>query len=265
MATDFGFIPDCTAEHYFISYNTEDSLRVAPIARALHAMGMPVWYDYGLAYGKEWERQIARYIHSAKAVILFITNGVFSKERSYVRREYEIAELRGIRIIPVLLDSIDPRRLPDHSVNWWLDIRAMHSVVITGEDNAGSAAKKIAAALGMHSAHTAAVRRSGTAAESIRAPKKAKTQENGSKKRKIFGICALVCSILFGILSWYFALRDWGYDLPFCIILSSIGSIFGIAAMIAGRSKKVACAGIIICLSSIGLAFLLDHIYWSCL
>ena len=50
MAADLGFQPVSSGERYFISYNTDDSARIRPIAQALNNAGVPMWYDRGLEY-----------------------------------------------------------------------------------------------------------------------------------------------------------------------------------------------------------------------
>ena len=152
MATDFGFIPVIGGEHFFISYNTEDTDRVGEVARLLNSAGVPLWYDYCLEYGREWQRQIAHNIRSAKAVIMFITKGVFFKEKSYVREEYEIAEAYGIPVYCVMLDHIDAGELPDYSISWWLDIRRLHSVQCVSGECAGQICEKIMIAAGLDGA-----------------------------------------------------------------------------------------------------------------
>ena len=52
MAHYFGFEPVEQPGSYFISYNSEDADRVAPIAKELHDRGVPVWYDRGLTSGE---------------------------------------------------------------------------------------------------------------------------------------------------------------------------------------------------------------------
>lgn len=156
MATDFGFLPVTSGKHYFISYNTEDTDRVRPVAQALYRAGVPLWYDYGLEYGKEWERQIAHSIHSAKAVIMFVTNNVFKKERSYARKEYDIAEAYQVPVIPVVLENVDGSGLPEHSIGWWMDIRALHSVRCVSGESAEALCVRIRYALGLSKDNPAA-------------------------------------------------------------------------------------------------------------
>lgn len=129
MAADFGFLPSNEDGAYFISYNSEDSDRVGAIARELNALGLLMWYDCGLEYGAEWERQIAAHIKSCKAVIMFITKKIFDKEKSYVRKEYEMAvDYYDKKVYVVMLDSIDKRSIPEQFLGWWIDLTHMHCI-----------------------------------------------------------------------------------------------------------------------------------------
>ena len=142
MAADFGFIPNEQPGSYFISYNSEDADRVAPIVRELHESGVPVWYDQGLIPGYEWEYQIAKQIEKCSCVILFATKKLFQREKSYVRTEYYIArEKYDKRVIVVLLDKINAKDVNAYNAGWWFEISKMHCI-----DNAD--AEKIISAIG---------------------------------------------------------------------------------------------------------------------
>lgn len=156
MASDFGFLPVKSGKFYFISYNTEDSARIIPIVRIMHDSGVPFWYDYGLEYGREWETQIAMHIEECEAVLMFVTQALFQKEKSYVRKEYEEAVIYKKKIIPVFLDKIDPATLPKHSIGFYLDLNRLHGVSCAG-DSVQSIAQRAAWALGMQIDSTTAV------------------------------------------------------------------------------------------------------------
>ena len=130
MAADFGFTPDERAGSYFISYNSEDADRVAPIARELHEKGVPVWYDYGLEYGRSWKAQIAKHISSSKAVILFVTKKLLQrKDGSYAQIEYELAtDDFGKTVYIVFMDSISSSDVIMENKVWWHEINRLHCV-----------------------------------------------------------------------------------------------------------------------------------------
>ena len=151
MAADFGFIPNEQPGSYFISYNSEDADRVAPIARQLHESGVPVWYDQGLVYGKSWKAQIARHIESCKAVILFVTKSLLQRrEGSYAQIEYELATDDYDKTVYVaFLDEIKSRDVVTENKVWWHEINRLHCI-------ANADAKKIMAAIGFTNRSSAA-------------------------------------------------------------------------------------------------------------
>lgn len=128
MATDFGFYPVNTGLRYFISYNTEDAARVKPIAKALYDSGYQLWYDYGLDNEKDWERLVSENIEAAEAVIMFITAGVFKKERTLVRRQYDLAKVFGTRIVPIYIDNINAERITERFVDFWIGLKVLHGI-----------------------------------------------------------------------------------------------------------------------------------------
>ena len=150
MAAYFGFIPNDQPGSYFISYNSEDADRVAPIARQLHESGVPVWYDQGLIPGYEWEYQIAKQIEKCSCVILFATKKLFQREKSYVRTEYYIArEKYDKRVIVVLLDKINAKDVNAYNAGWWFEISQLHCIANTD-------AKRIMTAIGFTKISSAA-------------------------------------------------------------------------------------------------------------
>ena len=139
MATDFGFYPSENSDAYFVSYNTEDSDRVAPIVRKMSNNGVPLWYDYGLEYGEEWERQIAEHIAKCKAVIMFITKKLFQRERrSFVYKEYRMAKMCDKKVYVVKMDNIPESMVksivPKDLWSWWFDLDALHCITCATAD-----------------------------------------------------------------------------------------------------------------------------------
>ncbi len=133
MAADFGFKPDVVGkEYYFISYNSEDSDRAGKYALALHNMGVPLWYDYGLKSGStEWEEQIAEQIGECKALIMFITKMTFAQENTYVQNEYQLANDYGKKIYAVWLDNIDFEDVHRDLKSWFYDMRDLQGIDAT--------------------------------------------------------------------------------------------------------------------------------------
>lgn len=148
MARDFGFPPASDPEYYFISYNSEDAERIAPIARRLRDTGIPVWYDRGLVYGEKWEEQITERLAHAKAVILFFTRGILYKPESYVKKECRIAtRLFHKKVYVVMLDEVSNAEVPLSMAAWWNDIQEWQNIVAV--DSVGMTVACILQALGM--------------------------------------------------------------------------------------------------------------------
>lgn len=139
MAEYWGFDP-VEGNAFFTSYNSREGQRVSPIVKELFNLGYPVWYDYGLEAGtRAWRTQISMHIDSALAVVLFVTKGIFERDKSYVITEYnEATDLEKV-VIPVFLDEI---RLKDVDpkyrsyVTEWEDLQGVKGI---GKDNAAIA------------------------------------------------------------------------------------------------------------------------------
>ena len=152
MSTYFGFTPSNQSGSYFISYNAEDAERVAPIAFAMRQSGVPLWYDQGLIYGEQWEKQIAEHIASCKAVIMFVTKKLMQRERlSYVRLEYNLATSseNNKKVYIALLDDIKDRDVITQHKMWWQQILLWHCIERADAD-------KIMTAIGHGSGRSAA-------------------------------------------------------------------------------------------------------------
>jgi hypothetical protein len=82
MSYYLGFEPTDQSDFFFVSYNNEDAGRVAPLTCEMAKIGIPLWYDYGIEYGRKWAAQINEKLSAAQAMILFFTKGILSKEDS---------------------------------------------------------------------------------------------------------------------------------------------------------------------------------------
>ena len=97
MAGYLGFEATDTKPYIFISYNTEDQTRLSKIAKALRDHQVNIWYDNGIhrISDEEWQEQIAIHIREAEIVFFFLTQGIFEKKNSFVKKEYDLATLRS--------------------------------------------------------------------------------------------------------------------------------------------------------------------------
>src|SRR5262245_45620730 len=105
----------------FISYARVDKPRVAPLAAAIEARGWSVWWDPEIAPGQEFDRQIAKELEAAAAVLVIWTPA--SVESRWVRGEARDGADRGI-LVPARFDKAN---LP-------IDVRAIHTTDLDEAD-----------------------------------------------------------------------------------------------------------------------------------
>lgn len=139
--------PEITPEYYFVSYNNGDHQRVGAIAQKLMAAGIPLWYDYGIEYGADWEETIAERIDKCKGVLLFYTDGILRKKDSFVKIEYNLAEGSRKDIKVIELDGLDSQTAPYRHRVWIEKVKKKQCIAAAGLDD-DSTAREILRALG---------------------------------------------------------------------------------------------------------------------
>ena len=130
MAGYLGFEATDAKPFIFVSYNTEDQVRLSKIAKELRAHQINIWYDNGIhrISDEEWQEQIAIHIREAEIVFFFLTQGIFEKKNSFVKKEYDLATRHAKKICLVMLDEIDPTIIPAKYDFWWGDISNRQSI-----------------------------------------------------------------------------------------------------------------------------------------
>lgn len=114
-----------TEPYVFVSYNTEDQERLRKIIPTLQNYQVNIWYDNGIqkVSDEEWQEQIALHIRNAELAVFFISQGIFAKAKSFVRKEYDLALRHKKKICIVLMDEIRGEMIPAKYDFWWEDIR----------------------------------------------------------------------------------------------------------------------------------------------
>jgi WD40 repeat protein len=107
-------------EKVFVSYAREDLSFVARLSTALENSRFDVWVDTeGLYAGEEFWDRICAEIDRATAVVCVVSKNFARSE--FCRREAEHAANRGKRILPVVVDAVAARELPEPiRVRHWL-------------------------------------------------------------------------------------------------------------------------------------------------
>ena len=130
MSAFLGFNPSKETDAYFLSYNNEESERISGLVCELYKQGVPLWYDYGLKYGEEWEHQIAERVKTCKAVLIFITADTFRKADTYIRKEYNLAtKVYKKTVYVVFMDQIEKRMVPLKMLYWWVEMSHLQCIL----------------------------------------------------------------------------------------------------------------------------------------
>ena len=129
MATYMGFEPTEKAPYYFISYSKEDSARVAEYCQRMRKDGLPLWYDYGIEHGEDWNRIIAEHINFSEAVLLFMSKTPFGKEEPFIQKEFNVARMRNKPIHVIYIDPISISDIPVQYTFWWENISRIQGVI----------------------------------------------------------------------------------------------------------------------------------------
>ena len=130
MAGYLGFEATDTKPYIFISYNTQDQARLTRITKALLKHQVNIWYDNGIhrISDEEWQEQIAIHIREAEIVFFFLTQGIFEKKNSFVKKEYDLATRHAKKVCLVMLDKIDPEIIPAKYDFWWGEIKSRQCI-----------------------------------------------------------------------------------------------------------------------------------------
>lgn len=132
MSSYLGIEPTERADYSFASHCNEDAERLTPLVKALAHNNVPLWYDYGLTYGSQWQTQLADRIQGCQAVLLFISKSLFSKPQSYVTTEYEMAtEYFDKTVYAVHIDDISKADIPNAYLGWWINVTQRQSLIVS--------------------------------------------------------------------------------------------------------------------------------------
>lgn len=89
----------------FISHASQDKPQVRDITDALQRQGWTVWIDdAGIPGGEEWSASLLRALENSWIVLLIVSYA--SMTSKWVLREIAAADRLGLRIIPVVIESV---------------------------------------------------------------------------------------------------------------------------------------------------------------
>lgn len=87
----------------FISYASDDKLRVEPLAEALSSRGWSVWWDRVIPAGKNFDEVIEEAVNAARCIVVVWSDKSVSSR--WVRTEADEGANRQI-LVPVLIDNV---------------------------------------------------------------------------------------------------------------------------------------------------------------
>jgi len=91
----------------FVSYKAEDRARVRPLAAALEAEGLSLWWDAQIEGGAAWRHSIQEQLDAARSVVVVWSKNSVGPEGRFVHDEASRAQQRGV-YLPILLDKVKP-------------------------------------------------------------------------------------------------------------------------------------------------------------
>jgi exo-beta-1,3-glucanase (GH17 family) len=90
----------------FISYSSEDRLRVEPLAKAFENRGWSVWWDWKtIPIGKTWRQFVEEGLKTSKCILVIWSK--YSILSEWVIEEADVGKERKI-IVPVIIDDVIP-------------------------------------------------------------------------------------------------------------------------------------------------------------
>ena len=90
----------------FLSYADEDGGTAAALARALEAAGWSVWWERKITAGRTWRSVLDDALDGARCVVVLWSR--HSVTNDWVKKEAEEARRRGINLIPVQIEDVEP-------------------------------------------------------------------------------------------------------------------------------------------------------------
>lgn len=128
MSSNLGIPASESSSYYMISYSNDDAERITPIVQNLHSLNVELWYDDGIKGGEKWKNKIFNKIKGCNAVIVFVTQALIEKERSFVEVETDYAQECNKVIIPVFLDEFVKNKASPDGFTLLKDLKRMQGV-----------------------------------------------------------------------------------------------------------------------------------------
>ena len=120
----------------FLAYSQEDRAWVSEFAKTLEQEGISTWFDiFNLEPGERWLEKTQDALRSSKTLIVVLSGHSIDSPWTFFELGAAVADKK--RIIPIMTEDIDPRKLP----------LALSSYMALQEPSPQVAGKRIAAVL----------------------------------------------------------------------------------------------------------------------
>jgi len=90
----------------FLSYASEDRSRILPLVRALEGAGWTVFWDRTIPAGKTWRQVVGKELEECRSMVVAWSRA--SVESDWVLEEADKGKRRGILVVPVRIDEVEP-------------------------------------------------------------------------------------------------------------------------------------------------------------
>ncbi|MGH7855431.1 MAG: toll/interleukin-1 receptor domain-containing protein [Candidatus Binatia bacterium] len=91
---------------FFLSYANEDREMAAALARALEAAGWTVWWERRIPASRTWRSVLDEALNDSRCMIVLWSGQSVTSDR--VKEEAEEARRRGMTLIPVQIERVEP-------------------------------------------------------------------------------------------------------------------------------------------------------------
>lgn len=194
----------------FISYSSKDKTAADAACAVLEGAGVRCWIaPRDVIPGKEYGASIVEAIERAKAMLLIFSSN--ANESPQIRREIERAVKKGVTIIPLRIEDVEPTQSMEYFLGGihWLD--AMTPPLEQHLQRLAGTIRAMLAASGAQSTETSAAKRAepAAAATQIPAAPRSETQAREARKRgwlkpTALGLSALALLLLGAGAAWIY-------------------------------------------------------------
>ena len=113
-------------EQVFISYSRKDHLFASKLSKDLVDNKIKIWTDTQILPGENWQKSIESNLLNSKFILFLISHE--SIKSTWTTYELKVAIDKGVKVIPLIIEKIDPSIIPSYIRNiQWIDFTESYS------------------------------------------------------------------------------------------------------------------------------------------